>query len=126
MRVSKEVRYALRVLLKASGEGELWVPLRLNLSEQGGSWRLSGIGRLKPGVGIERAREDLARVHKAMISEREVRWRISCPPRGRRGWNRQRRCGTNSTGNRACARTDRIVCATAVGQTLCLPGLRQQ
>jgi putative ABC transport system permease protein len=51
---------------------ELWVPLQLELAEQGGSWWLSGIGRLKPGVRIEQAREDLTRVHKAMIPEREV------------------------------------------------------
>ena len=54
------------------GEVELWVPLKLDLAEQGGSWWLSGVGRLKPGVGIEQTREDLTRVHKAMIPEREV------------------------------------------------------
>ncbi len=53
-------------------DAELWVPLATDATERTGSWWLSGIGRLKPGVTVEAAREDLTRIHKNMIEERQV------------------------------------------------------
>jgi predicted permease len=46
--------------------------LKVEQQNAGGSWYLSGVGRLKPGVTIAQGREDLTRVHKAMIPERDV------------------------------------------------------
>jgi predicted permease len=54
------------------GESDVWVPLQIELEEAGGSWFLAGVGRLKPGVTIAQGREDLTRIHKAMIPERDV------------------------------------------------------
>jgi putative ABC transport system permease protein len=45
---------------------EVWVPLGADPKE-GDAWFLSGVGRLKAGVTIEQARQDLLRVHKNMI-----------------------------------------------------------
>jgi putative ABC transport system permease protein len=53
-------------------EAELWVPLAQDPEERRGSWWLNGIGRLKPGVTVEQAREDLTRIHKNAIEERSV------------------------------------------------------
>jgi predicted permease len=53
-------------------EAELWVPLAQDPERRTGSWWLDGIGRLKPGVTIEQAREDLTRIHKNAIEERSV------------------------------------------------------
>jgi predicted permease len=54
------------------GEAEIWVPLAQDPAERTGSWWLNGIGRLKPGVTMEQAREDLTRIHKNAIEERPV------------------------------------------------------
>jgi predicted permease len=53
------------------GDFQMWLPLRENRSEWRG-WGLSGIGRLKPGVTIQRAQEDLTTIHKGMIPEFDV------------------------------------------------------
>jgi predicted permease len=53
-------------------EAELWIPLAQDLEERSGSWWLNGIGRLKSGVTIEQATEDLTRIHKNAIEERSV------------------------------------------------------
>jgi len=50
---------------------EIWTPLALDRSSQDG-WFLQGVARLKPGVSIAKAEEDLLRVHKGMIESREV------------------------------------------------------
>jgi len=47
-------------------EAEAWLPLAAD-PNQGGSYYLDGIGRLKRGVSIEQAKADLMRVHKGMI-----------------------------------------------------------
>jgi predicted permease len=52
--------------------GDVWVPLRTSAGERTGSWWLSAIGRMKPGVTRERALADLQRVHEGMIPERGV------------------------------------------------------
>jgi predicted permease len=54
------------------GEADLWVPLAQDPDERAGSWWLGGIGRLKPGVTLEQARADLARVHLNAVEERSV------------------------------------------------------
>lgn len=45
---------------------DAWLPLAVGT--EGGSWYLSGIGRLKPGVTIAQARADLSRVHRGLIA----------------------------------------------------------
>jgi predicted permease len=54
------------------GEAELWTPLAQDPERRRGSWWLNGIGRLKPGVTMEQAGEDLTRIHKNAIEERSV------------------------------------------------------
>jgi predicted permease len=51
-------------------DAELWIPLATDVTENPGSWYMDGIGRLKPGVTIEAALEDLTRIHKNMIEDR--------------------------------------------------------
>jgi predicted permease len=53
-------------------EAEMWIPLAQDPSERAGSWWLNGIGRLKDGVTVEQAREDLTRIHRNAIEERPV------------------------------------------------------
>ena len=53
-------------------DADLWVPLATDVTENPGSWYMDGIGRLKPGVTIEAALEDLTRIHKNMIEDRPV------------------------------------------------------
>ena len=53
------------------GRSELWVPLAANINE-GQGWYLGGVGRLKDGVAIPRALEDLTRIHRGMIPVRDV------------------------------------------------------
>ncbi|HSR67358.1 MAG TPA: ABC transporter permease [Acidobacteriota bacterium] len=50
---------------------DLWIPLQSDPTSQDG-WYLDGIGRLKPGVTIEQARQDLTRVHKGQVEQRSV------------------------------------------------------
>lgn len=50
---------------------EIWLPLALDERNTDG-WFLQGVARLKPGVSISRAQEDLLRVHRGMIESREV------------------------------------------------------
>ena len=52
-------------------EADLWIPLREDPDARTG-WYLTGIGRLKPGLTPEQAREDLLAIHRAMIPERDV------------------------------------------------------
>ncbi len=52
-------------------EADVWVPLQENPSE-GHSFYLTAVGRLRPGVSLERAEEDLTRVHKGMLERRPV------------------------------------------------------
>ncbi len=47
-------------------EAEAWLPLAAD-PNQGNSYYLAGIGRLKAGVSMDRAKADLMRVHKGMI-----------------------------------------------------------
>jgi predicted permease len=40
--------------------------------EDNSGWSLQGVGRLKPGMTVSRAQEDLLRVHRSMIESRKV------------------------------------------------------
>lgn len=53
------------------GRAELFWPIQLN-PRDGNGWWMNAIGRLKPGVTIEQARQDLLRVHKNQIAQRKV------------------------------------------------------
>lgn len=59
------------------GDVQMWLPLRQSRDQWRG-WGLNGIGRLKPGVSIELARENLLTIHKAQIPEHDVN-EISSP-----------------------------------------------
>jgi predicted permease len=47
---------------------EIWMPVAQDRNVEG--WWLSGIARLKPGLTVAKAEEDLLRVHKGMIESR--------------------------------------------------------
>src|SRR2546430_445444 len=51
------------------GRAEVLIPLARTVNDMSG-WYLEGVGRLKPGVTTETARQDLTRIHKAMIPSR--------------------------------------------------------
>jgi putative ABC transport system permease protein len=50
-------------------DAQLWIPLAADPYEHRG-WFLNGVGRLKEGITPDRAREDLTRVHRAMVEVR--------------------------------------------------------
>lgn len=52
-------------------ESDVWIPLQENPAEEG-SFYLSAVGRLAPGVTAERAEEDLTRIHKGRVEARPV------------------------------------------------------
>src|SRR5262245_56291406 len=49
---------------------EVWMPRAMDRNV--GGWWLKGIARLKPGLTVAKAQEDLLRVHKGMIESRQV------------------------------------------------------
>lgn len=53
------------------GRAEVLTPLARSQTDDRG-WHLDGVARLKPGVGLEVARQDLTRIHKGMIPTRSV------------------------------------------------------
>ncbi|HLK68564.1 MAG TPA: ABC transporter permease [Bryobacteraceae bacterium] len=61
---------------------DIWLPLGADPA-RGGSFYLSAVGRLKPGVTIEQARADLLRVHKAIDPANDVTSPIMQPLRDR-------------------------------------------
>jgi len=52
-------------------DADVWVPLQEDPSRSG-SFYLTGLGRLRPGVSPEQAEGDLTRIHKGLIEERPV------------------------------------------------------
>ncbi len=58
-------------------DADMWLPLRQTRTDWRG-WELNGIGRLRPEVSLERARQDLLAIHKGMIPEFPVN-EISSP-----------------------------------------------
>jgi predicted permease len=53
-------------------EAEVWVPLAENPTPPPGRWYLRGIGRLKAGVTLAAAREDLLRVHRGLVADHQA------------------------------------------------------
>lgn len=63
---------------------EVWVPLQLDPADRAGGWYLNAVGRLKPGAGMEQARADLMRIHKAMTAtypENKITYPTAIPVR---------------------------------------------
>ena len=58
--------------LRLDGEADVWAPLRLDVEANPWSGYLTGVGRLKPGVTVQQAQQDLERIHKNQIESREV------------------------------------------------------
>ena len=49
-------------------DADVWRPLAADPSQGWDSWYLGAMGRLKKGVTIEQARDDLTRIHKGLIA----------------------------------------------------------
>ena len=64
------------------GQSQLWVPLQLDPNKHTGFY-LNGVGRLKRGVSIERARANLLSVHRTTAQEKEVTSPVLMPLRDR-------------------------------------------
>ncbi len=52
-------------------ENDFWVPMAYDTRAQQG-WHLRGVGRLKDGVTLEAAGEDLRRVHQGMVEDKSA------------------------------------------------------
>jgi hypothetical protein len=52
-------------------EADYWVPLAYDTRKQQG-WHLRGVGRLKAGITLDMAREDLRRVHQGLVAEKRA------------------------------------------------------
>ncbi|HWI56868.1 MAG TPA: ABC transporter permease, partial [Bacillota bacterium] len=53
-------------------EADFWVPLAMDANNRGQGWFLKGVGRLKNGIGLEQAQEDLRRVHLGLVEDRQA------------------------------------------------------
>jgi putative ABC transport system permease protein len=53
-------------------EADLWTAFRYDVDTNPFSWSYTGVGRLKAGVSIEQAQQDLERIHKNQIETRDV------------------------------------------------------
>lgn len=53
------------------GNPQFWIPLQES-AINGSGWYLGGVGRLKHGVTIEQAKQNLLQIHKAEIPRRDV------------------------------------------------------
>ncbi len=54
------------------GEADLWTAFRYDVESNPYSWSFTGVGRLKAGVTVQQAQQDLERIHKNQIETREV------------------------------------------------------
>ncbi|MGW8268063.1 MAG: ABC transporter permease, partial [Longimicrobiales bacterium] len=54
------------------GDADLWTAFRYDVDTNPFSWSYTGVGRLKEGVTVEQALQDLERIHKNQIETREV------------------------------------------------------
>jgi predicted permease len=54
------------------GDAEIWTAFRYDVATNPYNWSYTGVGRLKEGVTIEQAQQDLERIHKNQIETREV------------------------------------------------------
>ena len=53
-------------------KADMWIPLQMSPSNLSRVYYLKGIARLKEGITLERAREDITRIHKNVIEVRPV------------------------------------------------------
>jgi predicted permease len=60
------------------GDAKLWVPLRGDPNQEGQSYGFNGVGRMKPGVTIQQAEQDLLRAHQP-IWDKSDKERIVSP-----------------------------------------------
>jgi putative ABC transport system permease protein len=99
------------------GEAAAWTPLQEDESSSTG-WYLTGVGRLKPGITLEQATDDLLAIHKGMIVDREVN-EVTFP---RVSWVRERYLGEYRLGSSmllgAVAIVLLIACANIAGLML--------
>ncbi|MFC1791000.1 ABC transporter permease [Gemmatimonadota bacterium] len=54
------------------GDADLWTAFRFDVDTYPYNWSYTGVGRLKDGVTIEQAQQDLERIHKNQIETRDV------------------------------------------------------
>jgi predicted permease len=54
------------------GDADLWTAFRYDVDTNPYNWAYTGVGRLKEGVTIDQAQQDLERIHKNQIETREV------------------------------------------------------
>jgi predicted permease len=59
-------------------KADVWTPLQMSPSILSRIYYLRGVGRLKKGISLEQAQEDLTRIHKNMINMRPVN-RVTSP-----------------------------------------------
>jgi predicted permease len=74
LRLNSRVFTVIGVLPKAAefpGGVRLWVPLQENPVQEGTSYSFEGLGRLKPGISVEQATQDLVRAHQPIFDERD-------------------------------------------------------
>ncbi len=75
VRLDGEPRTVVGVLPPAArfpDDVQLWTPLALDPEEAQGSYSYQGIGRLKPGVSVAKAEEDLRRAHLPIWEEHDT------------------------------------------------------
>ncbi|HUG42281.1 MAG TPA: ABC transporter permease [Longimicrobiales bacterium] len=74
LRVDGEDRTVVGVLPAAAsllGEAEVWLPMARDPSDRTGGYSFEGVGRLREGVTLEAAREDLFRAHLPIWEEHD-------------------------------------------------------
>jgi predicted permease len=54
------------------GNTRMWIPMRGDPNQEGQSYGFNGIGRLKPGVTVEQAEQDLLRAHQPIFDTRDT------------------------------------------------------
>jgi predicted permease len=52
-------------------DAQVWVPLQGDPNQEGQTYSYSGVGRMKPGVSVESAQNDLLRAHEPIWTERD-------------------------------------------------------
>ena len=75
LKLDEEVYTVVGVLPSSADfprKADMWIPLQMSPSNLSRVYYLKGIARLKEGITLERAREDITRIHKNMIEVRPV------------------------------------------------------
>ncbi len=52
-------------------DAQVWVPLQGDPNQEGQTYSYNGVGRMKPGVSVESAEQDLLRAHEPIWKERD-------------------------------------------------------